>query len=206
MSSCLTSHSRWSFYLAAVLMLALWAQPVQAFDCTDGSAVNCSGTLIINAPVPLMLDGRLSDAQALPPPVSSPVLDASLEQLRQDQTAIELRMRLLEQQGPALARPRASPQIAGAEQGHSRGGWWSGLQDAGAVQQFLEHDADGLIAALLALLAVCVPLLLMRRSQRHKAQRELQVRQALQTPGAIEPEWSGDVDFDLKPFIFDDRR
>ncbi|MBB5191915.1 hypothetical protein HNQ50_002652 [Silvimonas terrae] len=206
MSSSLSDRREWSWCFAGVLMLVLWTQSTLAADCPGASAAGCARLQIGDPPVPLMLDGRLSDAQALPRPVSSPVLDASLEQLRMEQTAIELRMRLLEQQSPTPARPRASPQATSDGQSQSDGSGGARPADENSILQSLASYSEALIAVLLAALAVCVPVFLLRQSQNRKLKRERLAREALQKPAEVRPEWSGDVDFDLNPFVFDDRR
>ncbi|GGP23923.1 hypothetical protein [Silvimonas iriomotensis] len=175
------------------LLLAFWAHPVLA-EC-DNAAAQEDCAPAATTPIPLVLDGRLSDPVALPPPVSSPVLDATLDTLRKEQAAIEMRMRLLEHQGPVRAAPRASPQIVRADQPAQ-----PLLQTALA---YVAAHAQILIAALASVLAVGALLLMMRRSQARKVIRERDEALALRP---VPPAWSGDMEFDLKPFVFADRR
>ena len=205
MSSPRLDRRWWSVLPAAMLMLALCAQSVLAVNCDDASAprADCDG-VFASMPVPLVLDGRLSDPLALPPPVSSPVLDASLAELRQQQAAIALRMRLLEFQAPARSRPDPMSTVDMPVPHDS--GLWARLPRTDAARQYPETYAEGLIALLITAWVACVLLLLIRYGLRRRIKRELAAEQALYEPMATTPEWSRDVDFDLKPYVFGDRR
>ncbi|WP_188691355.1 hypothetical protein [Silvimonas amylolytica] len=169
MSSSLDGRLARPFLLAITIWLVLLAHPAQA-DCASSTTAqsHCEG--LGDVAVPLALDGRLSDLAALPPPVSSPVLDATLAQLRSEQTAIAMRMRLLELQAlppaSAYARPHGVPRGQTAAQR-----LMPRSPDAPAPLS-LPDRARGWIAALLSMVVACGFGLFLKKCRRGTAVRE----------------------------------